>query len=150
MLRVRLLATTTVLAATLVGPALAAAPTRPAVKVTAFTLTQVNMEHRRVAPGGHAPLCQAIPFTEIAPHVRWSRGALRATVELSAPGHRDRPVRRTLRSSARSGVKRLHFTPASLDDAAFGQGVYVVRVKLAGRTRATARMTLDKPVASTC
>lgn len=120
------------------------------VKVTAFTLTQVNMEQQRIAPGGRAALCQAIPFTELAPHVRWSRGALRATVELSAPGHRDEPVRRSLRSTARSGTRRVTFTPASLDDAAFGQGVYVVRVRIAGRTRATARMTLARPVASTC
>ena len=120
------------------GPAVAAAPT---VTVSAFTLTQVNMEQQRVKPGGRAALCQAIPFTELAPHVRWSRGALKAVVELSAPGHRDRPVRRTLQSAARSGVRRVTFTPASLDDAAFPQGVYVVRVKVGGRTRATARMT---------
>lgn len=136
-----------VLLALLAVPASAAAPT---VQVTAFTLTQVNMEQQRIAPDGTAALCQAIPFTEIAPHVRWSRGPLRAVVELSAPGHRERPVRRALRRSARSGVRRVPFTPASLDDAAFPQGVYVVRVKVAGRTRTTARLTLDRPTASAC
>jgi len=144
--------------AVVVAAALAAGATSTAhvaqagttVRVGAFTLTQVNMEERRLAPGGRAALCQAIPFTELAPHVRWSGGALRATVELSAPGHRDRPVRRTLRRAARSGTRRVTFTPASLDDAAFVEGVYVVRVKIGGRTRATARLTLDEPVGRTC
>lgn len=130
-------------------PATAAAPA-PKVRITAFTLTQVNMEQQRVAPGGRASLCQAIPFTELAPHVRWSGGTLRAVVTVSAPEHRSRPARRTLRATARAGTRRVTFTPAALDDAAFPQGVYVVRVTIGGRTRATARLTLDRPVASTC
>jgi len=131
-------------------PAHAAAFT---ARVSAFTLTKVNQERRQVAPGASVGLCQAIPWTEIAPHVRWRgapRGGLRATVELSAPGHRDRPLRRTLRSTARSGVRRVTFTPGSLDDAAFPDGLYVVRVRVGTRVAARAELRFTKPTQRAC
>ncbi len=135
-------------AATLAGPSRAS---QPSYRVSAFTLTQVNQERRQLPPGGQAGLCQAIPFTELAPHVRWKGvSRLRAVVELSAPGHRDRRVRRTLRSSRRSGVQRVTFTPGSLDDAAFPEGRYVVRVLVGGRVLARGDVSLVAPTQRSC
>ncbi len=140
----------------ILAPAGVAAPATAAkasAGVSAFTLTQVNQEQRQVRPGGKVGLCQAIPFTELAPHVRWSgfgRTGLRAVVELSAPGHRDRRVRRVLRSSRRSGVKRVTFTPESLDDAAFPEGRYVVRVLIGGRVVRSAQISFVAPTQRSC
>lgn len=132
-------------------PAARAAATT--ARLTAFTLTQVNQETRRVRPGAEVPLCQAIPFTELAPHVRWSgapRRGLRATVELSAPGHRDRPLRRALRAPGRSGTRRVTFVPGALDDGAFPEGRYVARVRASGRVLARAELRIVAPVARSC
>jgi hypothetical protein len=140
-----------VLGALLTGAVAAWAQTT--VRVTAITLTRVNQETRQVAPGARVATCQAIPYTELAPHVRWAgapRDGLRAVVELSVPGHRDRPLRRTLRSTARSGVRRVVFTPAALDDAAFPEGLYVVRVRIGGRVRSRVELRFTAPVASAC
>jgi len=146
------LGATTATAVAAVGTGAAGGTT---LRVTAFTLTQVNQETRRLAPDAHVAMCQAIPFTELAPHVRWfraPRGGLRATVELSVPGHRDRPLRRSLRPTARSGVRRVVFTPAALDDRAFPAGRYVVRVLLrpAEPVHARAELRLVTPDASSC
>lgn len=114
-----------------------------AAHVVRFEITRVNQEREVVAPGGAAPLCQAIPPITLGLRLRWRlprSTAARVTVRYAGAVTR---VHR-LRLTRTAGTRTLRLFPRDerLPGERFAVGRVEVRVRAAGRsTRAQLRFS---------